>query len=144
VCGDFTGIYAMTAAIVFNKQNIDFWLENPSQIKLSSGINREKNDKVDSGQIALYALRFLDRVKLYKPQNDTLLKIRELVGYKDRLTKNKSQLIVPDKELKRVRNKWDEVDYIYDSSKEMVEIFDAKIKEIEHKMLSLLKAALTY
>ena len=140
VCGEFTGIYSMTSTMVFNEKGIDLWLENPRQIKLSSGISREKNDKVDSKHIALYAARFMDRVKLYKPQGDVLLKIRELVNYKDRLTKIKSQLMVPAKELKRVRKDWEESIYVYDDSKGIVEGLDLKIKEIEHKMLFLLKS----
>ena len=31
------------------------WLENPLQIKLSSGIKRDKNSRTDSRDIALYA-----------------------------------------------------------------------------------------
>jgi len=139
-CGEFTGIYSMTSAMVFNEKGIDLWLENPRQIKLSSGISREKNDKVDSKQIALYADRFMDRVKLYKPKNKALLKVRELVSYKDRLTKIKSQLSVPAKELKRVHKDWEEADYILDNSKEMIKQIDKQIKDIEHKMLFLLKS----
>jgi hypothetical protein len=33
------------------------------QIKRSAGINRDKNDKADSYQIALYAYRFKDKAK---------------------------------------------------------------------------------
>ena len=140
VCGEFTGIYSMTSAMVFNEKGIDLWLENPRQIKLSSGISREKNDKVDSKQIALYADRFMDRVKLYKPKSKALLKVRELVSYKDRLTKIRSQLSVPAKELKRVHKDWEEADYILDNSKEMIKQIDKQIKDIEHKMLFLLKS----
>lgn len=140
ICGEFTGIYSMTAAMVFNEKEIDLWLENPRQIKLSSGINREKNDKIDSKEIAMYAARFMDRVKLYKPQSDVLLKIKELVNYKDRLTKIKSQLMVPAKELKRVRTEWQESLYIHVDSKEMVAEINKKIKDIERKMLFLLKS----
>lgn len=138
ICGEFTGIYSMTAAVVFNDRGIDLWLENPRQIKLSSGIHREKNDKVDSEQIALYAARFMDRVKLYKPQSEVLLKIRELINYKDRLTKIKSQLMVPAKELKRVRKDWEESIYVYDESEELLEIINLKIKNVERKILFLL------
>ena len=140
VCGEFTGHYSMTAAVVFNEKGIAIWLENPSQIKLSSGICREKNDKVDSMQIALYAARFMDRVKLYNPQGEVLLKVRELIRFKDRLTKAKTLLTVPANELKRVRKDWEEAIYIDDSSKETAKTIDLKIKEIEKKMLMLLES----
>lgn len=140
VCGEFTGIYSMMSAMVFNEKGIDLWLENPRQIKLSSGISREKNDKVDSKQIALYADRFMDRAILYKPKSSVLLKVRELASYKDRLTKIRSQLFVPAKELKRVHKDWEEANYIHDNSKEMIKKIDEQIKDIEHKMLFLLKS----
>ena len=98
----------MTAAMVFNDHGLSFWLENPNQIKLSSGVCRQKSDKVDSMQIALYASRFMDRVRLYRPKNTVLLKVRELVGFKDRLTKVKTQLSVAANELKTVRKTWEE------------------------------------
>lgn len=138
-CGEFTGLYSMTAALVLNDQNLDLWLENPMQIKLSSGINREKNDKVDSLHIALYAARFMDRVKLYKPKGDVLLKIRELVNYKDRLTKTKTLLTVPARELKRVRKNCDVSECINKSSNEVVKMIDQKIKDTERQMMFLLK-----
>lgn len=139
ICGEYTGLYSMTAAMVFNSKGIDLWLENPQQLKLSSGIQREKNDKVDSYQIAMYAIRFMDRAKLYKPNGDVLLKVRELVRFKDRLTKTKSQLFVPCKELKQVRKEWEESTYIYNRSKEIIKAIDQQINDIEREMLSLLK-----
>ena len=139
ICGEYTGIYCMTAATVFNDSDLDLWLENPRQIKLSSGMSREKNDKIDSYQIALYAARFTDRAKLYKPQSETLLRVRELVRFKDRLTKTKTQLSVAANELKTVRKDREETDYICDSSKSLVDQINAQIKDVEKKMLKLLK-----
>lgn len=139
ICGEYTGIYSMTAAMVFNDYELSFWLENPNQIRLSSGVSREKSDKVDSMQIALYASRFMDRVKLYRPTNTALLKIRELVGFKDRLTKVKTQLSVAANELRTVRQTWEETDYIDNSTKDIVREIEIKIKNTEKKMLMLLE-----
>jgi Transposase and inactivated derivatives len=139
ICGEYTGIYSMTAATVFNDDGLDLWLENPNQIKLSSGMNREKNDKVDSYQIALYAARFIDRVKLYKPQSETLLRLRELVRFKDRLTKTKTQLSVAANELKSVRKNWQETEYICNSSKSLEIQINSQIADVEKEMLMLLR-----
>lgn len=138
-CGEYTGIYSMTTAYTLNEHSLDLWLETPLQIKLSSGICREKNDKVDSYQIAMYASRFTDRAKLYKLSSPTLLKIKELVAFKDRLTKIKHQLLTPTKELMRVWPDWNEAQYIDSASKELVASVNMQIKEIERKMISLLK-----
>ncbi|WP_282014129.1 IS110 family transposase [Marinifilum flexuosum] len=139
ICGEYTGIYSMTAATVFNDNGLDLWLENPNQIKLSSGMSREKNDKVDSYHIALYAARFMDRIKLYKPQSKTLLQVRELIRFKDRLTKVKTQLSVAAGELKSVRKDWQETEYICKSSKSLVDQINSQIADVENKMIKLLK-----
>ena len=139
-CGEYTGLYAMTAATVLNDHDLDLWLENPTQIKLSSGLKREKTDKVDSFQIALYASRFIDRVKLYKPNNDTLLKLRELVNYRERLTKTKTALIVPMKELKRVFETSEDVQFLDESNTEVVNLLNEKIKDIEKRIRFLLNS----
>jgi len=139
ICGEYTGIYSMTAAMVFNDNGLSFWLENPNQIKLSSGVCRQKSDKVDSMQIALYASRFMDRVKLYRPKSTVLLKVRELVGFKDRLTKVKTQLGVAAKELKTVRKTWKEADYINDSSEVIIDHVNVQIADVERKMIQLLE-----
>ena len=138
-CGEFTGIYSMTVAYVLNQNNIDLWLESPLQIKLSSGICRGKNDKIDSGQIALYASRFNDKTRLYKLSSPILLKIKELVVYKDRLTKIKHQLLTPAKELMRVWSDWEESQFIDSSSKDIVTSINLQIKVVENKMKNLLK-----
>lgn len=139
ICGEYTGIYSMTAALVFNDHELSFWLENPNQIRLSSGVSRQKSDKVDSMQIALYASRFMDRVRLYRPTSTVLLKIRELVRFKDRLTKVKTQLSVAANELKTVRKAWEETVYIDNSSKEITSQIEIKITNTEQKILILLE-----
>lgn len=41
-------------------------MEDPTQIKYSSGLQRGKNDKIDAKRIALYAFRYYDRMKVYQ------------------------------------------------------------------------------
>lgn len=139
VCGEYTGLYSMTASVVFSDNNVAFWLENPSQIKLSSGMTREKNDKIDSEMIALYAARFMDKAKLYSPQGEALLKLRELVRFRDRLTKVKTQLLTPANELKQVRTTWQEADYIQHSSVNITKGIDEQVDILEKKMLKLME-----
>ncbi|MRT94904.1 transposase [Ancylomarina sp. 16SWW S1-10-2] len=139
VCGEYTGIYSMTSTYVFNDKGIDLWLENPSQIKLSCGVRREKNDKLDSYDIAMYAARFTERVRLYKPKSDHLIRLRDLVRFKDRLTKTKVALQVPAKESKSVRKTCTDTKYICDTTDSFCSNIDKQIKEIEKRMMLLLK-----
>jgi len=139
ICGEYTGIYSMPSTYVFNDKKIDLWLENPSQIKLCCGVRREKNDKLDSRDIAIYASRYTERVRLYKPQSDVLLKLRDLVRFKDRLTKNKISLQIPANESKRIRRTCCATEYICNATDVICSNIDVEITEIEKKMLTLLQ-----
>jgi hypothetical protein len=44
VCAEFTGQYTCPLAIACKSRGCALWLENPTQIKLSSGMRRGRND----------------------------------------------------------------------------------------------------
>lgn len=48
---------------MLHPKEIFVWLENPLQIKLSSGIQRSKTDRLDARMIAEYACRHRDKAK---------------------------------------------------------------------------------
>lgn len=77
-CGENTGIYSLEVAGCLTARKYRFWLENPLQIKLSSGIRRGKNDTLDARMIAEYAFRHQDKAKEYSPNSEGLKKLREL------------------------------------------------------------------
>ena len=54
------------------------WLENPSQIKYSSGIQRGKNDRIDAKRIAVYAARFGDKVRYYERPTEEIERLKQL------------------------------------------------------------------
>ncbi|MDR1102346.1 MAG: transposase, partial [Tannerella sp.] len=62
---------------------IDLWMENATQIKHSSGLNRGKNDKLDARKIAAYAIRFQDKVRLFSLPEKHLSTLKQLVGERD-------------------------------------------------------------
>jgi transposase len=65
-CGEHTGLYSLLLSEFLIKKGLFMWLENPLQIKLSTGIKRDKNDRTDSRAIALYAFRFQDKARCYQ------------------------------------------------------------------------------
>jgi transposase len=54
-CMEHTGIYNNPLLNYLHLNKADAWLEQATQIKSSMGVSREKNDKVDSQKIGLYA-----------------------------------------------------------------------------------------
>lgn len=64
-CLEHTGIYNNPVLGYLHRKHADIWLEQASQIKLSMGISREKNDKVDAQKIGLYAYKNREDVRLW-------------------------------------------------------------------------------
>jgi len=55
VCAEYTGQYTYPLGCACDELGIDLWLENPAQIKHSSGIQRGKNDKLDARKISSFS-----------------------------------------------------------------------------------------
>lgn len=62
-------------------------VEGASNIKLSLGLQRGKNDRVDARRIAEYAMRYTDRLKQWKPKREVLERLQLLNGMRSRLVK---------------------------------------------------------
>jgi len=54
------------------------------------GIARGKNDKQDAKRIAEYAYEKREKIKLYQMPSDTLLKLKRLLSYRERLVKERA------------------------------------------------------
>ena len=133
-CGEHTGLYSVLLSEFLIKKNLFVWLENPLQIKLSTGIKRDKNDKVDSREIALYALRFQDKAKESQLSDKSLKSLELLLGFRDRLIGNKHALLVSAAELRDVLNRDVTARYIYEQSQKDIERINKEIKCVEAKM----------
>jgi transposase len=103
-CMEATGLYCFGLTQFLTTNSIDIWIEHAAQIKKANALDRGKNDKVDSKRIALYATKNLDRLRLWKPMNNTLEKIKHLASLRERLVDTKRKLIVPIKEFEEVGN----------------------------------------
>lgn len=94
VCLEHTGIYNNHLLRTGHKLGLNIWVESALAIKLSCGISRVKNDKIDSAKIALYAYRFQDKVKLWEPSSPTIELLNQLSKQREKLLKVKHQLEV--------------------------------------------------
>ncbi len=103
-CMEATGLYCFPLTQFLTANEIDTWIEHAAQIKKATALSRGKNDKVDSKRIAVYATKNLDRLRLWKPMDATLQKIKNLAGLRERLVDTKKKLITPIKELEDVGN----------------------------------------
>lgn len=117
--------------------NIPIWLENPAQLKLSSGVQRGKNDPLDATRIAEYARRFCERARLIAPEEQTLAQLRYLISerrlfvadrgkYKAQLRNQKGYMPAPMYAPKAVR------------LQALIASFEQLIRQIEQQMRELI------
>jgi transposase len=97
-CMEATGLYCLTLTHFLASHSIDVWVEHSSTIKKSTAFARGKNDKVDAQRIAVYATKNLDRLRLWKPMDTTLVKIKHLATLRERLVDTVKRLTVPVQE----------------------------------------------
>lgn len=72
-CFENTGVYSMGLCMILSEFKVDFSHCSALEIKQSKGIRRGKSDKADAKDIALYALRNIDKIQLSEvPENDIL------------------------------------------------------------------------
>ena len=143
-CGEHTGLYTLCLSEFLLKKELFVWLENPLQIKQSSGIKREKNDKADSRDIALYAYRFQDRARRYQLPDKALKSLELLFSFRQRLIDNKKRLLVSAAEVRQVLSRHTTARYIYEQSQKDIERLNKEIKAVENGCLPKSKAMKAY
>lgn len=138
-CGEHTGVYVLALVSFLVGHGLPIWLESALRIKRSRGLCRGKDDKSDSRDIALYAYRYRDKAKEYSMPMEIVANLKDLMSYRERLKKSRHSLKVSCKELKRAKPSDAAADYIYNKSQENIKAMDKDMKEVEKKMLSLIK-----
>ncbi len=91
-CLEHTGIYNNPLLRFFEKQQVHVWIQSAREIKLSLGVQRGKNDKIDSLRIAKYAFRNRDIVNLWKPTPKKIRDIKYMLTIREQLVRTKRQL----------------------------------------------------
>lgn len=104
-CLEHTGIYNNPVLGYLHLKQADIWLEQATQIKLSMGISREKNDKVDAQKIGLYAYKNREDARLWTPKREIVIELDRLTALRERLVKTIKTLQTPLSDAKGLVNK---------------------------------------
>ena len=99
------GIYNNPSLKYLHTKHASIWLEQATQIKASMGISREKNDKIDSQKIGLYAYKNREDVKLWTPKRPVIVQLDRLTALRDRLVKTLKVLKTPLSDAKKFVDK---------------------------------------
>lgn len=100
-CMETTGLYCLTLTNFLSSHSIDVWVEHAATIKKATAVARGKNDKVDAQRIAVYATKNLDRLRLWKPMDTSLEKIKHLATLRERLVETVKRLTIPVQEFEQ-------------------------------------------
>lgn len=114
-------------------------MENPNQIKLSSGIKREKSDPADSLAIAEYAMRFEDKCRLYEGKSKIYRSLKSLFNHRSRIVEIKKQLLTAVREERRVMSRNTGCRFVYEHTMAIIDRLSKEIKATEKMMKSLLE-----
>jgi transposase len=135
-CMEATGLYCFPLTHFLAAHSIDIWIEHAAQIKKATALTRGKNDKVDSHRIAVYATKNLDRLRLWKPMNTTLEKIRHMASLRDRLVETKKKLVTPIQEFGDMGNH-SMAKLLTKTIKSSLTAIDKDLKNIESKIIDI-------
>ena len=89
ICMEATGVYSEAVAHYLTAYGFKVSVEPPLKVKRAFDPVGHKTDAVDSKQIAEYAYRYKDELKLWQPKNETVEKIRQLLATREQFTKQK-------------------------------------------------------
>lgn len=91
VCGEFTGHYSNILRSFCLDNGVALWLESGAEIKLRSGVQRRKSDKVDAERIAEYALRYADRAHLQTLEDEAIVESKLLLSERELYIKERAK-----------------------------------------------------
>lgn len=139
-CMEHTGVYGVPLTNFLSKNNCNYTLQSPLHIKQSMGIRRGKNDKADAKMLAQYAYLHKQEIKLSGIPSKAILKLRNLLTYRERLIRAKVSLETASGELAA----FTEVDLhleIQRDSTQFGQRFKESIERVETEIMQTIKSA---
>ena len=134
-----TGIYGMILMRTLYTRSLIVCVEGASNIKLSLGLQRGKNDRVDARRIAEYAMRYTDRLKQWKPKREVLERLQLLNGMRSRLVKALKVLNSHTKEAGRFLGK-NEYMLLKKGTQDSINAIESNIKKADKSIEALIKS----
>lgn len=133
VCAEYTGMYTYRLLQAAGQVGVQVWLEHPTQLLLSSGMHRGKNDAIDAARIAWYARRFAARAQPASLGQTALEQLKYLLSER--------RLLVTDRAKYKAQLK-DQRGYmpgeVYEDKarrlRQIITCFDDQITQIETRM----------
>ncbi len=119
------------------QQGISTVVEPALQIKKSLGIQRGKNDRIDARRIAAYAYAQQHKLKEYKLHTRDLLKVKQLLTYRDQLVKTRTMY----KNSLKSHEQYDQLTEnksVVNDIVGLIKLFDEKVKNTEKQIVEII------
>jgi transposase len=132
-CFEHTGVYSVPLHLFLDKENLLYILVSGLQVKRSLGIQRGKNDRVDSKRLAEYVYLFRESITPQKLQTPLLVRIKYLLSLRARLIKQRAGYKASVPEYKKYLALGN-LDIIIRSQNKMIEVMTTQIKAIDKEI----------
>ncbi len=136
-CMEATGLYCYPLLQFLHLHQAATWVENAIQIKRSLGIQRGKNDKIDSRRIAQYAYRNKDQVRLWQPRREAVEQLKQLAALRERLVETRKRLLTPVNEFRLYGNEA-MAKMLEKSMSKSIRAIEKDIKGLEEKLKKII------
>lgn len=136
-CFEHTGMYSMSLATYLSETNQPYAMVPALQIKRSLGIVRGKNDKIDAQRIARYCYMHRNEIKQTILPCKELLKIKSLLGLRERMVAQRAGYKTSVGEMKLVFNTKENQE-LFNTQQEQIKTLGKSIKTIERTISDLI------
>ena len=135
-CFEHTGIYSEDLALYLSAKKICFYMESSLNIKYSIGLQRGKNDKIDSKRIATYIALHADQLSPTTLSKTAVAELRKLLSMRSHLEKEKIGI----KNRLKNSSKTTGLDLVFQIETDLLKTFNDKLKMVENEIKSLIKS----
>ncbi|MGR7812068.1 IS110 family transposase [Lacinutrix undariae] len=136
-CFENTGYYSLKLALFLDSQSIIYVEESPLKIKRSSGIIKEKTDKLDAAIIARYAWLYREELEPSTVKSMSHLELGRLLALRDQLVRNNAGLKGTLKEMKVLLSS-PTTDFGCISLKRSIDYLSKQVKAVEDRIKAII------
>lgn len=136
ICMEATGVYSEGIAHMLLTEGFRVSVEPPLKVKRVFDPIGHKTDPVDSRQIAEYAYRFRDELKILKPKDEVIEKIRQLLSARELFTK---QSVSIQNALGAYTKHVVQVSLIHSAHDQILKELKKQIAEIDRELAELIR-----
>jgi len=138
ICMEHTGMYSNGIMVYLDNEGINFMMVSGLEVKRSMGIQRGKNDKIDARRLAEYIGLRRDQVTLYKLPSKSILCLKDLLSFRQRLVKHRAGYIASSKEYKKYMLSED-AECLIGCQERLIEELSMQINVIDKKLKQVIK-----